>query len=202
MTIKELKERVPAVKGVVKLPSAKALRESEIKVIVDTDESPETYLGKECRAVVYGNGLVLYTSGKRATVFRLHKCRETYGEGSSEEYVDVPYQFMLMLEGEHRLEYNQDKKETAWNTSSELLEEEYGYDLPGSGDVLDELVLAETMKFLFSILTERQKKIVRLFYFEQKKQADIARMLGIKRATVASILRTALQTLRDRYPSD
>ena len=37
--------------------------------------------------------------------------------------------------------------------------------------------------------------------FEQKKQADIAELLGIQRVTVATILRTALQTLRDRYPS-
>lgn len=106
-----------------------------------------------------------------------------------------------MLEGEHRLEYNQDKKEADWNTSAELLEEEYGYELPGRGDILDELVTDEIMEFVFSILTERQKMVVYMFYFEQKKQADIAELLGIQRVTVATILRTALKTLRDRYPS-
>lgn len=201
MTIKELKKQVPVVKGIVKLPSAKALMETDVPVIADTNESADTYLGEGCRAVVYKNGLVLYTSGRYATVFRLHKCRETYGNGSAKEFVDVPYQFMLMLEGEHRLEYNQDTKEAGWNTSSELLEEEFGYELPGRGDVLDDLVTAETMKFIFSILTERQKEVVRLFYFEQKKQADIAELLGIQRVTVATILRSALKTLRDRCPS-
>lgn len=46
-----------------------------------------------------------------------------------------------------------------------------------------------------------QKMVVYMFYFEQKKQADIAELLGIQRVTVATILRTALKTLRDRYPS-
>lgn len=133
MTIRELKDRVPYVKGIVKLPSPKGLREADIPIIADTDDSLETCLGEECRAVVYMNGLVLYTRGKYATVFRLHKCRETYGKGSARSFTEVPYQFMLMLEGEHRLEYNQDKKEADWNTSAELLEEEYGYGLPGRG---------------------------------------------------------------------
>lgn len=131
MTIRELKDRVPYVKGIVKLPSPKGLREADIPIIADTDDSPETCLGEECRAVVYMNGLVLYTRGKYATVFRLHKCRETYGKGSVRLFSEVPYQFM----------------------------------------------------------------------FEQKKQADIAEILGIQRVTVATILRTALKTLRDRYPS-
>lgn len=108
---RELKDRVPYVKGIVKLPSPKGLREADIPIIADTDDSLETCLGEECRAVVYMNGLVLYTRGKYATVFRLHKCRETYGKGSARSFTEVPYQFMLMLEGEHRLEYNQDKKE-------------------------------------------------------------------------------------------
>ena len=175
MTIRELKDRVPYVKGIVKLPSPKGLREADIPIIADTDDSLETCLGEECRAVVYMNGLVLYTRGKYATVFRLHKCRETYGKGSARSFTEVPYQFMLMLEGEHRLEYNQDKKEADWNTSAELLEEEY--------DKVPE--------------EERHN----IFYFEQKKQADIAELLGIQRVTVATILRTALKTLRDRYPS-
>lgn len=148
MTIRELKDRVPYVKGIVKLPSPKGLREADIPIIADTDDSLETCLGEECRAVVYMNGLVLYTRGKYATVFRLHKCRETYGKGSARSFTEVPYQFMLMLEGEHRLEYNQDKKEADWNTSAELLEEEYGYGLPGRGDILDELVTDEIMEFV------------------------------------------------------
>lgn len=198
MTIRELKERVPYVRGITKLPSAAGLRNSEIPVIADTEDFPETSLGKDCRAIVYMNGLVLYIRGKNATVFRLHKCRETYGKGSAKAFAEIPYQFMLMLEGDHRMEYNQNQKEADWNTSAELLEEEFGYELPGKRDILDDLISDETMKFIFSILTERQKEIVRMFYFEQKKQVDIARILGIERVTVATILRTALQTLRDR----
>lgn len=91
MTIRELKDRVPYVKGIVKLPSPKGLREADIPIIADTDDSLETCLGEECRAVVYMNGLVLYTRGKYATVFRLHKCRETYGKGSARSFTEVPY---------------------------------------------------------------------------------------------------------------
>lgn len=47
-----------------------------------------------------------------------------------------------------------------------------------------------------SVLMEKQAD-----FFIPKKQADIAELLGIQRVTVATILRTALKTLRDRYPS-
>lgn len=200
MTIKELKNRVPE-KKLVKLPSAKALREADISIVVDTNECVETFLGEGCRAVVYMNGLVLYSNGKHSTVFRLHKCRETYGEGSKNDFAEVPYQFMLMLEGEHRLEHNQDMKEASWNTSAEYLEDDFGYEVPGKGDILEDLIADERMKFLFSQLTNRQKEIVRMYYLEQKKQADIATKLGIKRVTVATTIRTAIQILREKYPA-
>lgn len=200
MTIKELKNRVSE-KKLVKLPSAKALREADISIVVDTNECVETFLGEGCRAVVYMNGLVLYSNGKHSTVFRLHKCRETYGEGSKNDFAEVPYQFMLMLEGEHRLEHNQDMKEASWNTSAEYLEDDFGYEVPGNGDILEDLIADERMKFLFSQLTNRQKEIVRMYYLEQKKQADIATKFGIKRVTVATTIRTAIQILREKYPT-
>lgn len=199
MTIRELKERVPEVK-LVKLPSAKALREADIPVVADTNDCADTSLGDGCRAVVYMNGLVLYTNGKHTTVFRLHKCRETYGEGSKGDFAQIPYQFMLMLEGEQRLEHNQDMKEASWNTSSEYLEDDLGYEVPGDGDILEDLILDDMLKFLFSKLTERQKKIVHMYYLEEKKQADIAVLLGIQRVTVATTLRTAIRILREKYP--
>lgn len=202
MTIKELKQRVPEVKGIVNLPSAKALKEADIPVIADTDDSPDTSLGEGCRAVVYMNGLVLYTNGKHSTVFRLHKCRETYGIGKSEAFAEVPYQFMLMMEGEQRLEHNQDMKEASWNTSADYLDEEFGYEVPGRADILADIISDETVEFIFSILTDRQKEVVRMYCLEQKRQADIAEILGIQRVTVATILRTALRVMREKYPAD
>ena len=199
MTIKELKQRVPKV-GMVKLPSVKALKEANIPVMADTDDSPETYLGEGCRAIVYMNGLVLYTNGGYSTIFRLHKCRETYGIGDAKDFVDIPYQFMLMMEGERRLEHNQDMKEANWNTSADHLEEEFGYEVPGREDVLESYISKETVEFIFSILTEKQKEVVRMYCLEQKRQADIAEILGIQRVTVATILRTAFRVLRENYP--
>lgn len=201
MTIKELKKRVPVVRGIANLPSVKALKEANIPIIADTDDSPETSLGEGCRAIVYMNGLVLYTKGKHSTVFRLHKCRETYGIGKAEAFEDVPYQYMLMMEGERRLEHNQSMREASWNTSAEHLEEEFGYEVAGRGDMLETLISEETVEFIFSILTEKQKKVVRMYCLEQKKQSDIAEIMGIQRVTVATILRTAMRTLREKYPA-
>lgn len=89
MTIRELKDRVPYVKGIVKLPSPKGLREADIPIIADTDDSLETCLGEECRAVVYMNGLVLYTRGKGY-------CEETDYRGDSKLFnVDrIAYEMM------------------------------------------------------------------------------------------------------------
>lgn len=200
MTIKELKDRIPEIK-IAKLPTAKELREANIPIIADTNESPETYLGEGCRGIVYMNGLVLYTNGKYSTVFRLHKCRESYGIDKAEAFAEVPYQFMLMMEGEQRLEHNQNMKEARWNISRDYLEEEFGYEVPERGDILQNIISAETIEFIFSILTDRQKEIVRMYCLEQKKQADIAEILGIQRVTVATILRTAVRTLREKYPT-
>lgn len=200
MTIKELKQRVPKV-GMVKLPSVKALKEANIPVMADTNDSPETYLGEGCRAIVYMNGLVLYTNGGNSTIFRLHKCRETYGIGEAEAFAEIPYQFMLMMEGERRLEHNQDMKEASWNTSADHLEEEFGYEVSGRDDILENMISEETVEFIFSILTDRQKEVVRMYCLEQKRQADIAEILGIKRVTVTTILRTAFRVLREKYPT-
>lgn len=41
-----------------------------------------------------------------------------------------------------------------------------------------------------------------MYCLEQKRQADIAEILGIQRVTVATILRTALRVLREKYPAD
>ena len=49
---------------------------------------------------------------------------------------------------------------------------------------------------LIKELTERQKMVLNLVYFEEMRQQDIADYLGIKQQSVNDLLNRALKTLR------
>lgn len=70
LTLRELRNMVEVAEVEGRVPSVKALLESDIPIAVK-----ET-LGEQAEISVYQNGLVLYRVGNRATVFPLHTCTE------------------------------------------------------------------------------------------------------------------------------
>jgi RNA polymerase sigma factor (sigma-70 family) len=56
----------------------------------------------------------------------------------------------------------------------------------------------ETLKAAMGVLNDKEKVVVRLRFFLNKAEADIARMLGLSRGAVSSVISRARKKLRDR----
>ena len=54
----------------------------------------------------------------------------------------------------------------------------------------------EIVDLLDKVLTERQKQVVNLYYFEGKTQEQIGKLLGVTQQAVTKILTNAIETLR------
>ena len=54
----------------------------------------------------------------------------------------------------------------------------------------------EVVDLLDKVLTERQKQVINLYYFEEKTQEQIGKLLGIKQKNVSANLSNAIEILR------
>jgi RNA polymerase sigma-B factor len=68
----------------------------------------------------------------------------------------------------------------------------------GYGDVENEAVIEQ----LISSLPEREQEIVRLRFYEELSQSDIAERVGVSQMHVSRLLRKAFAILRDEYVGD
>ena len=135
-TFKELKKIVGSTKGMKKLPTEKALRESKEEIVFDGDVA-------DAHFTIYRNGLFIYSRDGHGTVYAVDRCTEieypcTYDEefGANatagrthrfstdrqgrrcliicvpeQEYMDKPWTMPLDVIGSHRLDHNQESRE-------------------------------------------------------------------------------------------
>lgn len=202
LNFKELLEQVQEVDVRGKVPTPKYLRESGIPVVASKTLDEETEL------MVYRNGYALYRVGKRATVFPICSCREyAYGFaklGSSGEeiwqeiaedyFCDKTWYFRLVLEGEDRLEHNQERRIGDKNISYSAVAEDW--DVMGYEDtILEQMISGEivkkTMREAICRMTDRQIYILQRYCLDGGSQAQIAGELGISSQAVSDQLRKA-----------
>ena len=67
-----------------------------------------------------------------------------------------------------------------------------------SKDFVDDVIDREILNALIKELTERQKTVLNLVYFEEMRQQDVADYLGIKQQSVNDLLNRALKTMKKR----
>ena len=58
------------------------------------------------------------------------------------------------------------------------------------------------MNALIKELTERQKTVLNLVYFEEMRQQDVADYLGIKQQSVNDLLNRALKTMKKKAENE
>ncbi len=68
-------------------------------------------------------------------------------------------------------------------------------------DLLEDLTERENMDELLDCLTERQKMVASLCFFQQKSRKEAAKELGITNSAVSIILSQAVRRLRKKYLS-
>lgn len=199
LTLQELKKITDMPGDREKLPTAKQLRITGLVVA-------QKQLGQEAEISAYRNGCALYRVGKRSTVFFLHPFRD-YLYISDDSAVCLPEQFFeherwylrLVLEGEDRLNRNNEERERSWKISYSAISEDWDAmgDWPGSA--AERLERQETVEEMMQLLTEKQKTVICGYYMQGKTQAQLARELGVSRPAVKDSLVHAVGKIRKRY---
>ena len=71
-----------------------------------------------------------------------------------------------------------------------------------SKNFVDDVIDREILKALIKDLTDRQKTVLNLVYFEEMRQQDIADYLGIKQQSVNDLLNRALKTMKKKAENE
>ena len=199
LTLKELKKIVKVADMEKRIPSVKSLKEH--KVVVKEMINADTTIS------VYDHGYVLYTAGNQSTVFPLHSCDDyeyvsvtgDNKEFNKEFFDNENWYIRLLMEAEDRMAYSQSKISTNHGVFSNSDVTDDAEIMRGSSkDFVDDVIDREILNALIKELTERQKTVLNLIYFEEMRQQDVADYLGIKQQSVNDLLNRALKTIGKR----
>ncbi len=204
ITFMELRSLVSSQK-IVKTPTPKYLRENDTPVAISEDGS----------TIAYSCGYVFYRSAAGNVVVSLDECRNyTYrfidGDNishstsiiSSEMIDKMEWQVAVALTAEDRADKNSGNRKGN--------RDEYRYDLNYDEfdpwerieleqyvpDILTEIIEEENIEDLLNCLTEKQREVVRNYFFKEMTQKEIAEKLGIAQRVVSHHLDAALTKLR------
>ena len=160
---------------------------------------------------VYDHGYVLYTAGNQSTVFPLHSCDDyeyvsvtgDNKEFNKEFFDNENWYIRLLMEAEDRMAYSQSKISTNHGVFSNSDVTDDAEIMRGSSkDFVDDVIDREILNALIKELTERQKMVLNLVYFEEMRQQDVADYLGIKQQSVNDLLNRALKTMKKKAENE
>ena len=203
LTLKELKKIVKVADMEKRIPSVKSLKEH--KVVVKEMINADTTIS------VYDHGYVLYTAGNQSTVFPLHSCDDyeyvsvtgDNKEFNKEFFDNENWYIRLLMEAEDRMAYSQSKISTNHGVFSNSDVTDDAEIMRGSSkDFVDDVIDREILHALIKELTERQKIVLNLVYFEEMRQQDVADYLGIKQQSVNDLLNRALKTMKKKAENE
>ena len=203
LTLKELKKIVKVADVEKRIPSVKSLKEH--KVVVKEMINADTTIS------VYDHGYVLYTAGNQSTVFPLHSCDDyeyvsvtgDNKEFNKEFFDNENWYIRLLIEAEDRMAYSQSKISTNHGVFSNSDVTDDAEIMRGSSkDFVDGVIDREILNALIKELTERQKTVLNLVYFEEMRQQDVADYLGIKQQSVNDLLNRALKTMKKKAENE
>ena len=203
LTLKELKKIVKVADMEKRIPSVKSLKEH--KVVVKEMINADTTIS------VYDHGYVLYTAGNQSTVFPLHSCDDyeyvsvtgDNKEFNKEFFDNENWYIRLLMEAEDRMAYSQSKISTNHGVFSNSDVTDDADIMRGSSkNFVDDVIDREILNALIKELTERQKTVLNLVYFEEMRQQDVADYLGIKQQSVNDLLNRALKTMKKKAENE
>lgn len=203
LTLKELKKIVKVADMEKRIPSVKSLKEH--KVVVKEMINADTTIS------VYDHEYVLYTAGNQSTVFPLHSCDDyeyvsvtgDNKEFNKEFFDNENWYIRLLMEAEDRMAYSQSKISTNHGVFSNSDVTDDAEIMRGSSkDFVDDVIDREILNALIKELTERQKTVLNLIYFEEMRQQDVADYLGIKQQSVNDLLNRALKTMKKKAENE
>lgn len=200
MTLKELKTRVQVADVRVAVPKKAELLEMGAEVVV------KELIGIGEEISVFDNGYVLYVEGKHSTVFRLHECADydyEFVEGKTElvqaSFFENENWYMLpLMIGMKRVETNRRRLLTNHKVLSYSVEgDDYMKIQDVAPDVLEAMIMDETMEEIRKALDERQLYAVTAYYCDGVSQIEISENLGISQQAASKLIKRAIQILRN-----
>lgn len=98
-------------------------------------------------------------------------------------------------------EYN-DTKSMIYNQNSYEgmvpLEEIFGESISDTTEIVTRVELQEEIvELLDRVLTERQRKVIHMYFWEEMTQEEIGKKLGVDKSTINRIIASSLEILRD-----
>ena len=203
LTLKELKKIVKVADVEKRIPSVKSLEEHNVVV--------KEMINADTTISVYDHGYVLYTAGNQSTVFPLHSCDDyeyvsvtgDNKEFNKEFFDNENWYIRLLIEAEDRMAYSQSKISTNHGVFSNSDVTDDAEIMRGSSkNFVDDVIDREILHALIKELTERQKMVLNLVYFEEMRQQDVADYLGIKQQSVNDLLNRALKTMKKKAENE
>ena len=205
LTLKKVKELVEAPSHAKRTPSPKMLFEEGI-VLLRREFDQGSHL------TVYNSGYVLFSAGKRNTVFHIHDCCGDYaydaaegkGEVIKEEYFEnCEWHIRALFEGEQRVEESQLKCEGVGQNkvcvSYHAVAEDWGEMADSEINVLDKYIEKEALHAMMAVLTEKQRNLIYQNYVLDKTHQEIADGMGIARGSVTRSVNQALERIRRKF---
>lgn len=193
ITLRALREMVSATIG-MKLPTAKALRESGSEIIASAA------IGEDGEISVYRNGFYTYKTPTGTTVYAVDRCAEyTYDSGDAVDaslFMDETWELGLALAGEDRLETNNNTREEKkhYSYSGDDIEQEDMYDPNDLIAAVDDSIVFDQMMVC---LTEKQSQVIQLHFMDGLTQEEIQSRLGLSRGALLDRLNGAIKKLRE-----
>ena len=205
LTLKKVKELVEAPSHAKRTPSPKMLFEEGI-VLLRREFDQGSHL------TVYNSGYVLFSAGKRNTVFHIHDCCGDYaydaaegkGDVIEEEYFEnCEWHIRALFEGEQRVEESQLKCEgvgqTKVSVSYHAVAEDWGEMADSEINVLDKYIEKEALHAMMAVLTKKQRNLIYQNYVLDKTHQEIADGMGIARGSVTRSVNQALERIRRKF---
>ena len=207
LTLRTLKELIDTPKRGEKLPTPKQLRTGESPVVAHKTTGAGV---NEVHIIVYQSGYAVYGIGNRATVFPVNlelgygyssvtekkrKEDEKYNTWNPETglrekkyFCELEESFFekeewylrLMLIGEDRLAHNLATRDRGRCISFNGISEDFEGMEDELMDVEERVNRQQIAEEMMSVLSDKQKKVVQEFYWNQKTHKQIAKENGVK----------------------
>lgn len=209
MTLKELKKRVAVADKNAGVLGMKEILRVNAKVVV------REIVDSDVEISVYNNGVVLYKEGKHRSLFRLHDCigydYQVFNGGKdvlgAEFFENENWYVLPLMIGMDRVEASRKKIVSNQGTVSlDASQNDYlSRKVLRQPDMLEEILLNETLKEIKEILNERQRYAVFAYYCDGISQEEIAKNLKISQQAASGLIKRALAVIRNYMnvnPSD
>ncbi len=166
---------------------------------------------------IFENGYFTYERNKKWTVEGLDRCdfiKYEMVDGEKKipisEIENEPYQLVLYLIGDHRLEHNlniNSDYHRNFGLNNDGADWCKGSWVPGfveEAEALVNRIETETkelrnLKNAFFKLTERQKEVIKLLYYRKMNQRDVARMLQTSQANISQTKNAAIKKMKKYF---